>query len=71
MTTTHAMGTGQLFRRCLFCHAPFAENGELLRMPRGHKIAFDPVRGRLWAVCGRCHRWNLAPIEEREQAPSP
>lgn len=68
MTTTHATSTGQIFTRCLFCHAPFPENGELIRMPRGHRIAFDPVRGRLWAVCSRCHRWNLAPIEEREAA---
>lgn len=28
-------------------------------------MAFDPVQGRLWAVCDGCHRWNLAPIEER------
>ncbi len=28
-------------------------------------MAYDPARGRLWAVCDRCHRWNLAPIEER------
>jgi hypothetical protein len=28
-------------------------------------VAYDPVLGRLWAVCDRCHRWNLAPIEER------
>lgn len=68
MTTTHTTSTGQLFTRCLFCHARFPENGELIRMPRGHKIAFDPVQGRLWAVCDRCHRWNLAPIEEREAA---
>lgn len=68
MTTTHATGTTQLFTRCLFCHAPFPENRELVRMARGHKIAFDPVRGRLWAICDRCHRWNLAPIEEREAA---
>jgi hypothetical protein len=31
-------------------------------------MAFDPVRGRLWAVCEACHRWNLAPIEERWEA---
>jgi hypothetical protein len=37
-------------------------------MPRGRRIAFDPVEGRLWAVCEGCHRWNLAPIEEREAA---
>lgn len=68
MTTTNAISTIGLFPRCLFCHAPFPENRELLRMPRGRKVAFDPVRGRLWAVCDSCHRWNLAPIEEREAA---
>lgn len=68
MTTTYGISTRQLFTRCLFCHAPFPENDQLVRMPRGHRIAFDPVRGRLWAICERCHRWNLAPIEEREAA---
>lgn len=68
MTTTHAISSGQLFTRCLFCHAPFPENGALARMPRARKVAYDPVKGRLWAVCDRCNRWNLAPIEEREAA---
>jgi hypothetical protein len=31
-------------------------------------LAFDGEKGRLWAVCGRCARWNLAPIEERWEA---
>lgn len=57
-----------MFTRCLFCHRTFAENGQLAHMPRGSKIAFDPARGRLWAVCDGCGRWNLAPIEEREGA---
>ena len=57
-----------MFTRCLFCHRPFPENGQLAHMPRGHRIAFDPVRGRLWAVCESCHRWNLCPIEDREAA---
>jgi hypothetical protein len=35
-------------------------------MPAGRRIAYDPVRGRLWAVCETCHRWNLCPIENRE-----
>ena len=61
MTTT-------MFTRCLFCHGQFEENGQLAHLPRGRRIAFDPVEGRLWAVCARCHRWNLAPIEEREAA---
>lgn len=55
-------------QRCLFCRAPFAENGVLGHVPRAKHIAYDPVRGRLWAVCPRCRRWSLAPIEEREGA---
>jgi hypothetical protein len=37
-------------------------------MPPGRRIAYDPVLGRLWAVCESCHRWNLCPIEERDGA---
>lgn len=37
-------------------------------MPLGRRVAFDPVRGRLWAVCRACKRWSLAPIEERWEA---
>jgi len=68
MTTTVPATTTQLFTRCIFCRAPFPENGQMARMRRGNRIAFDPVRGRLWAICSRCDRWNLAPIEEREAA---
>jgi hypothetical protein len=56
------------FLRCLFCRATFPENGVLAHMPRAKHIAYDPARGRLWAVCARCRRWSLAPIEEREAA---
>ncbi len=34
----------------------------------GRRIAFDPARGRLWAICRRCKRWSLAPIEDRWEA---
>jgi hypothetical protein len=68
MTTMLASRRGLMFTRCLFCHRSFQENGQLAYMPRGRRIAFDPIRGRLWAVCDGCHRWNLAPIEEREAA---
>ena len=57
-----------MFTRCLFCHKPFPENGQLAHMPTGHRISYDPVRGRLWVVCEACHRWNLCPIEQREAA---
>jgi hypothetical protein len=36
--------------------------------PVGSRLAFDTGRGRLWAVCTRCARWNLAPLEERWEA---
>ena len=56
-----------MFTRCLFCHKPFAENEHLGHL-KGRQIAYDPARGRLWAICESCHRWNLCPIEEREAA---
>ena len=59
---------GMMFTRCLFCHKPFPENGQLAHMSRGRRIAYDPVKGRLWAVCEGCNRWNLCPMEEREAA---
>ena len=37
-------------------------------MPHGTRLAFDPVRGRLWAVCRACRRWSLTPIEDRWEA---
>lgn len=57
-----------MFTRCLFCHKPFPENGHLAHLPRGRRIAYDPVRGRLWLVCEGCHRWTLCPIQNREAA---
>ncbi len=57
-----------MLTRCLFCHEPFQENGTLAHMPRGHEIAYDPVRGRLWTICRGCHRWTLCPLEDREGA---
>ncbi len=59
---------GMMFTRCLFCHKSFPENGQLAYMSRGRRIAYDPTRGRLWAVCEGCDRWNLCPMEEREGA---
>lgn len=57
-----------MLTRCLSCHRPFSSNGQLAHMPRGRRIAYDPVEGRLWAICDGCHRWNLWPVEEREAA---
>ncbi len=57
-----------MLRSCLFCHAPLPGNDVLEQLPVGRRLAFDPARGRLWAVCPVCGRWNLAPIEERWEA---
>lgn len=57
-----------MFTRCLFCHKPFAQREHLGRVLSGRRIAFDSGRGRLWAICDRCHRWNLCPLEERREA---
>jgi len=57
-----------MLSRCLFCHARFPENRTLGHLPRAGRIAFDPEQERLWLICSRCSRWNLAPIEERGAA---
>ena len=68
MNTAVDAASERMYARCLFCRERFPPNRQLAHMPRGHRIAFDPERGRLWVVCSGCHRWNLCPIEEREDA---
>ncbi|HEX6040055.1 hypothetical protein, partial [Longimicrobium sp.] len=48
--------------------ADLGSNESVEHFPVGRSLAFDAERGRLWAVCPRCARWNLAPIEERWEA---
>ncbi|HEU0079754.1 MAG TPA: hypothetical protein VFQ76_18995 [Longimicrobiaceae bacterium] len=57
-----------MYRTCIFCSADLGSNQSIEEFPVGRGIAFDAARGRLWAVCPRCARWNLAPIEERWEA---
>lgn len=57
-----------MYSTCLYCLASLGRNDSLAHFPVGRRIAFDPARGRLWAVCEQCDRWNLAPIEERWDA---
>lgn len=54
-----------MYRHCIYCSAELGANEALERFPVGRTLAFDADKGRLWAVCRRCARWNLAPIEER------
>jgi hypothetical protein len=57
-----------MYSTCLFCSASLGRNEAIEAFPVGNRVAFDAARGRLWAACSRCGRWNLAPIEERWEA---
>jgi hypothetical protein len=57
-----------MYRNCIFCSADLGANESIEQFPVGRSLAFDAVKGRLWAVCPKCARWNLAPIEERWEA---
>ena len=57
-----------MFSTCIVCHAPLGSNASIEHFPVGTRLAFDAERGRLWAICPRCRRWNLAPIEGRWEA---
>lgn len=57
-----------MFKRCLVCHSLFPANESLEHFPNAMRVAYDPAKGRLWAVCLHCKRWSLAPIEERWEA---
>ncbi|HSL70570.1 MAG TPA: hypothetical protein VK864_10040, partial [Longimicrobiales bacterium] len=57
-----------MLAHCIYCHSALPQNQTLEHFSVGLRIAFDPARGRLWAICGGCRRWNLAPIEQRWEA---
>jgi hypothetical protein len=54
-----------MFASCLFCEKPFPDTETFDKFPCGRRIAYDPGRVRLWAICDHCHRWNLYPLDER------
>jgi hypothetical protein len=57
-----------MYRHCIFCSTNLGANDVLEPFRVGSRLAFDTHRGRLWVVCRRCARWNLAPLEERWEA---
>ena len=57
-----------MYRHCIYCSAGLGANEAIEHFPVGRKVAFDAAKGRLWAICATCARWNLAPIEERWEA---
>ncbi|HET7584524.1 MAG TPA: YCF48-related protein [Gemmatimonadaceae bacterium] len=57
-----------MYASCLFCNGHLGRNDQIAAFPVGRRVAFDPLRGRLWVICPGCARWNLAPLEERWEA---
>lgn len=57
-----------MYSKCIYCTHGLGQNESFETFPVGEVVAFDAWKGRLWAVCPRCTRWNLAPIEERWEA---
>ena len=57
-----------MYSTCIFCHSPLGANEAIEHFPVGRRLAFDAAKGRLWAVCRKCERWNLTPLEERWEA---
>jgi len=55
-------------RRCLFCERPFPDAQTFEGFACGRRIAWDPDRFRLWAICDACNRWNLRPWPGRGAA---
>jgi hypothetical protein len=60
-----SMQEGAALRRCLYCRKPFPIQGRFPRFAHGRRVAYDPGRGRLWAICDGCHRWTLWPLPDR------
>ena len=57
-----------MYSTCIFCHSGLGSNEAIEHFPVGRRLAFDAAKGRLWAVCRDCERWNLSPLEERWEA---
>jgi len=60
-----------MYSTCYHCLAPLGRNAAVELFPVGRRLAFDAVRGRLWAVCLHCGRWNLAPFDECSEGIEP
>ncbi len=56
-----------MITRCLYCQKPFPERSRFPGFAHGRRVAYDPARGRLWAICDGCHRWSLHPLSERHE----
>src|SRR5207244_3720644 len=54
-----------MYTTCAFCNGKLDGDGGPSGLGVGRRLAFDEWKGRLWVICPKCSRWNLAPLEER------
>src|SRR5436190_986830 len=54
-----------MYRTCAFCNGKLDGDGGPSGLGVGRRLAFDEWKGRLWVICPKCSRWNLAPLDER------
>ena len=57
-----------MYATCTFCYAALGHNEVLETFPVSKRVAFDPAKGCMWAVCPHCARWNLAPAAGQSQS---
>src|SRR5919197_906043 len=54
-----------MYRTCAFCNGKLDGDGGPTTLGVGRRLAFDEWKGRLWVICPKCARWNLAPLDDR------
>src|SRR5437667_48774 len=54
-----------MYRTCAFCNGKLPGDGGPSGLGVGQRLAFDEWKARLWVVCPKCSRWNLAPLDGR------
>src|SRR5258707_13883040 len=54
-----------MYRTCAFCNGKLDGGGGPSGLGVGRRLAFDECKGRLWVICPKCSRWNLAPPDDR------
>src|SRR2546428_277242 len=54
-----------MYRPCAFCNGKLDGDGGPSGLGVGRRLAFDEWKGRLWVICPKCSRWNLAPLDDR------
>lgn len=64
----HPRTSRDVYTTCTFCYQSLGTNALLESFPVARRVAFDPAKGCLWAICPHCTRWNLSPMEERWEA---